>query len=228
MTSTEVLKYLKRHGRKRNIETMKHFGIDTPKAFGVTAPVVRKLAKQIGTDHPLAQKLWRTGFHEARVIAALIADPDKTTISMMEQWVNDFDSWALCDACCGELFDYTSYAVAQAQAWSTRRKEFVKRAGFVLMAELAVHDTSMENSVFVSFFPLIERESTDKRNFVKKAVNWALRQIGKRNVFLHSRAMTMAKTLSRHPDSTAQWIGTDALKELRSDIVRRRLIRKKK
>lgn len=227
MTTTEVLKYLKKNGSRKNIEGMKRFGIAAPKAFGGNAPAIRKCAKEIGTDHILAQKLWDTGYHEARIIAALIADPEKTTKKLMERWVSQCDNWAVCDACCGELFDYTPYAIAKAREWSSRKKEFVKRAGFVLMAELAVHNTELNDAVFISFFPLMIRESHDERNFVKKAVNWALRQIGKRNETLHPKALRIAKKLSESPDPTARWIGRDAIKDLHSASVKRKFKRKR-
>ena len=227
MTVIEVLDYLRKKGSRKNVEGMKRFGIVAPNAFGVNAPAIRKLAKQIGTDHSLAQHLWKTGYHEARIIAALIADPEKTNQRLMEHWVNDFDNWAVCDTCCGELFDSTPFAIAKAKEWCSRRKEFVKRAGFVMVAALAVHDKALTDNVFTSFFPLIQRESNDDRNFVRKAVNWALRQIGKRNSSLHSRALKIAETLSSSPDRTARWIGKDAVRDLTSRSTQRRLQRRK-
>lgn len=227
MTTNDVLSLLKKHGSRSAIGQMKHFGIESPKAFGVNAPTLRKLAKQIGTDHRLALSLWKTGYHEARVLASFIADPEKVTERLMEEWVNDFDSWAVCDACCGELFDYTPFAIDKALEWSKRKKEYVKRAGFVMMAELAVHRKELDDSLFSSFFPVIERESTDGRNFVKKAVNWALRQIGKRNPSLNKQAMKVAMKLSGQNDSTSRWIGTDAIKDLQSEPVRRKFARMK-
>lgn len=197
MTTKEVFLFLKNHGSQSNIEKMRHFGIESPKAFGVNAPALRKHAKEIGTDHTLALSLWKTGYHEARILASLIADPDKTTKTLMEMWVNDFNSWAVCDACCGELFCYTPLAVDKAYEWSTRKKEYVKRAGFVMMAVLAVHRKDLDDSIFRSFFPIIKREATDNRNFVKKAVNWALRQIGKRDKKLHKEAVTVARNLAK-------------------------------
>ncbi|MBI2427189.1 MAG: DNA alkylation repair protein [Ignavibacteriales bacterium] len=227
MTTSSVLQYLKKHGTRSNIEKMKYFGIESPKAFGVNAPTLRTLAKRIGTDHTLALSLWKTGYHEARILAALIADPQKVTERLMERWVNDFNSWAICDACCGELFDYTPFAIGKAYEWSTREKQYVKRAGFVMMAALSVHRKELDDNIFKKFFPVIERESIDRRNFVRKAVNWALRQIGKRNIRLHGEAMKIAVKLSKQKDSTARWIGTDAIKDLQSEPVRRKFARMK-
>ncbi|MEW5798435.1 MAG: DNA alkylation repair protein [Bacteroidota bacterium] len=227
MTTESVLLFLKRKGTKSNIETMKHFGIKSPNAFGVNTPTLRKLAQQIGTDHRLALSLWKAGYHEARVLASLIADPEKVTERLMEQWVRDFDSWAICDACCAELFDNTPFAISKAFEWSKNETEYVKRAGFVMMAALAVHRKELDDGVFKKFFPVIEHESNDGRNFVKKAVNWALRQIGKRNTRLHAEAMKVAVKLSKQEDSTARWIGADAIKDLQSDAVRRKFARMK-
>lgn len=225
MKTQEILTVLKKHGRESNIKKMKHFGIESPKAFGVMAPVLRTLAKQIGTNHQLALSLWKTGYHEARVLASLIADVEHVTEALMEKWAADFNSWAVCDTCCGELFDATPFAVQKAHEWSKRNEEYVKRAGFVLMAEMAVHRTDLPDSVFTSFFPDIVREATDRRNFVRKAVNWALRQIGKRNIRLHAKAMRLATKLSKSNNSTARWIGSDAVKDLHSAPVRRKIAR---
>jgi 3-methyladenine DNA glycosylase AlkD len=225
MTKREVLSILKKNGSDAVIEQMKYFGNKSQKAFGNKAPFLRKLQKQIGTDHALALSLWNTGFHEARIIAALIADPNLVTKDLMELWVNEFDTWGICDACCGELFCYTPYAISKSYEWSTRKKEYVKRAGFVLMTELALHNKNLDDKIFIDFFPVIIRESTDERNFVRKGVNWALRQIGKRNIRLHTKALAVAKTLSTQNDATARWIGNDAIRDLNSDSMQRRILR---
>ncbi len=223
MTVNEILAYLKKHGSSSNVSGMARFGITPAKAFGVHTPTVRKLAKEIGTDHSLALSLWKTKYHEARILATLIADPEKVTEELMEIWVNDFDSWAVCDACCGELFVYTPFAIQKTDEWCHREKEFVKRAGFVMIAELAVHRKDIANEIFLRFFPVIECEATDERNFVRKAVNWALRQIGKRNASLNRKAIALSRKLSKMNNSTARWIGNDAIKDLHSPIVIRRL-----
>ena len=207
----------------RNVEGMARYGIVARKAFGVPTPVIRAMAKDIGRNHELALKLWQTEILEARAIAALIDDPHLVTEGQMERWVKDFDSWAVCDGCCSNLFDKTDFALAKARVWSRRSEEFVKRAGFVLMAALAVHAKDLPDSVFISFLPTIVRESEDERNFVRKAVNWALRQIGKRNIVLHRKAVTTARQIGRLPSSTARWIAADALRELTGTAVLKRL-----
>jgi 3-methyladenine DNA glycosylase AlkD len=203
---------------------MARFGINPDRALGVRIPDLRRLAKQVGTDHSLALGLWKTGIHEARILASMIDDPAAVTERQMESWVGDFDSWDLCDQCCGNLFDRTPFAFDKAVEWAGRDEEFVKRAGFALMAWAAVHDKTADDRVFIEFLPLVEREADDDRNFVKKAVNWALRQIGKRNRRLNRAAVSVARRLAKRNDSpAARWIGTDALRELTSEGVRSRL-----
>jgi 3-methyladenine DNA glycosylase AlkD len=206
---------------------MKHFGIESPKAFGNTAPQLRTLQKQIGKNHKLALSLWKTKFYEARILAALIADPKLVTEEMMESWAAEIDSWAVCDTCCGELFCYTPFALQKVFEWSKRKEEYVKRAGFVLMAAFVIHRKEFKDDIFRSFFPLIVREANDERNFVRKGVNWALRQIGKKNASLHTSALRVAKKLSASKNATARWIGRDAVKDLHSAPVLRRIERAK-
>jgi 3-methyladenine DNA glycosylase AlkD len=183
------------------------------------------MAKRIGHDHGLAKGLWESGVHEAKILAAMVDEPDKVTETQMEKWVDEFDSWDVCDGCCGNLFDRTPFAYEKALEWSAREKEFVKRAGFALMAELAVHDKVAPDERFVRFFGAIERGSTDPRNFVKKAVNWALRQIGKRNPKLNRAALDLAMKISRKESRSAKWVASDAIRELRSEAVQKRLRR---
>jgi 3-methyladenine DNA glycosylase AlkD len=202
---------------------MSRFGIQTNKAFGVCLPQLRALAKKIGTDHDLAQKIWQTAIHEARILASMIDDPTKVTEDQMEKWATDFDSWDIVDGCCGNLFDKTPYAVRKAHQWSARQEEYVKRAGFVLMAELAVHDKKAPDEIFLGFLPLIVREASDERNFVKKAVNWALRQIGKRNQILNKAAVGVANEIRGSDSRSTRWIAADAFRELTSPSVRKRL-----
>ena len=221
----EVLERLRSLGDARNVEGMARYGIRVTKAFGVSAPNLRALAKEIGRDHALAGQLWRTGIHDARCLAALIEDPAKVTIAQMERWVRDFDSWAVCDCACGCLFDKTPYAWDKAIEWTEREEEYVKRAGFVLMATLAVHDKKTPDERFEAFLPLIAQHATDERNFVKKAVNWALRQIGKRSRRLNSLAVQTAERIRRIDSKSARWIASDALRELTNDKVRQRLKR---
>ncbi len=199
------------------------FGISTGKAYGVSVPKLRTLAKEIGWSHQIALSLWDTGIHEARILAGMVDDPQKVTEDQMESWAREFDSWDLVDGSCGNLFDKTPLAVDKAMEWSRRKEEYVKRAGFVLMAELAVHDRKAADKTFLQFLPLIEKEAGDERNFVKKALNWGLRQIGKRNLSLNRAAVKTAGKLKRMDSKTARWIASDALRELTSEPVVKRL-----
>jgi len=207
---------------------MKRFGISGESIYGISIPEVRSLAKKTGPSHELAIELWKSGVHEARILASMIDDPRRVTPGQMEEWVHDFDSWDLCDQCCGNLFDKTELAYAKAKEWSTRKAEFERRAGFALMAELAVHDKKTSDQEFLKFLAIIEKKGgDDNRNFVRKAVNWALRQIGKRNSQLNAAAITAALRMSEKKDLPAtKWIATDALHELRSNSVQKKLKRK--
>lgn len=224
MTSKEtVLRKLKSLGSAKDRAGMVRFGIETKNAFGISVYVLRALAKDMGTNHALALQLWESGIHEAQLLASFIDDPKKVTVHQMEKWAKDFDSWDVCDQCCGFLFDKTAFAETKAVEWSKRKEEFVKRAGFVLMAALSVHDKEAKDEMFLKFFPIIQRESLDERNFVKKAVNWALRQIGKRNPELNKRAIALGKKIGQLDSKTAKWIAADALRELTSKKVQQRL-----
>ncbi len=223
MQYRDILKILKSHHKPENIEGMARFGITSKKAYGVPMPELRKLARQIGKDHDLAQRLWASGVLDARTLAALIDDPEQVTEEQMESWVADFDNWAICDTCCGSLFDRTKFAHRKAVEWSKREEEFVKRAGFALMAWLAVHDKKAEDRRFERFFGAIKREATDERNYVRKAVNWALRQIGKRNAALNRKAIAVARKIRELDSRAARWIAADALRELGSEAVRKKL-----
>lgn len=228
MTKKEIVQKLKTFYNPENIKGMARFGISSENTLGVPMPVLRNLAKkEIGKDHSLALELWETGIHEARILAALIDIPPMVTEGQMEKWVLDFDSWDVCDQCCMNLFNQTSLSYKKAFEWSKRPEEFVKRAGFVLMATLAVHDKKASDEKISEFFQVIEEEATDERNFVKKAVNWALRQIGKRNVNLNKCAIESAERIMNQNSKAARWIARDAIKELNSDktllILKRKL-----
>ena len=225
MPFESVLKELRSKADPRSVEGMARFGINPRKALGVPIPALRRLAKKTGRDHALALRLWATGIHEARILAAMVDDPAEVTESQMEGWVHDFDSWDVCDQVCGALFDRTRYAYPKAIQWCREEEEFVRRAGFVLMAELAVHDKGAPDSSFLRFFPEIERGAEDPRNFVKKAVNWALRQIGKRDERLNREAVGVARKIRGVDAASARWVGTDALRELEGAAVRARLRR---
>lgn len=221
-----VMARLKSLADPRQLEGMARFGIRVDKAFGgIGVPVLRKLSREIGKSHKLAEELWNSGIHEARHLAAMIDEPARVTEAQMERWVKEFDSWDVCDGCCLNLFDKTPFAHRKALEWSKRKDEFVKRAGFSLMAVLAVHDRNSGDKIFERFLPIIKRESIDERNFVKKAVNWALRQIGKRNLRLNSVAIKTAEEIRKLDSRSARWVAADALRELKSEAVQQRLQR---
>ncbi|HVH14820.1 MAG TPA: DNA alkylation repair protein [Candidatus Angelobacter sp.] len=219
----DVLGEIRRRGNPKTLSGISRFGIETSRAFGVSVPQLRDLAKKTGRSHELAQHLWKTGIHEARILASMIDDPAEVTEDQMEKWAKEFDSWDVVDGSCGNLFDKTPFAVRKAHEWSVRPEEYVKRAGFVLMAELAVHDKKAADRTFLEFLPVIVGASLDERNFVKKAVNWALRQIGKRNMALNKAAIRTAKTIEKLDSGSAKWIAADALRELKSPQVRSKL-----
>jgi len=205
------------------VRSLSRFGLPTKHALGISAPKLHALAKRIGRDQALSLRLWETGVHEARVLAALVGEPDRVTKRQMDRWVGDFDSWGVCDACCGVLFVYSSDAMEMAFKWSRDKREYVKRAGFALMASMAVHQKSLADSAFVPMLRAIREQSADERGFVRKAVNWALRQIGKRNFHLNSLAIETATKIHSIKSPAARWIASDALRELHSDGVQRRL-----
>jgi 3-methyladenine DNA glycosylase AlkD len=214
MTCNEILREMKRHANKANVAGMARFGINPKGTLGLPMPLLRALAKRNGTDHVLAQRLWRSGIHEARILAALIDDPRRVTSAQMERWITDFDSWDVCDQVCGNLFDRTPYARRKAAAWARKKPEYERRAGFALMAALAWHDKEATDEVFLGYLPLIERYAFDERNFVRKAVNWALRNIGKRNRALNKAAVACARRVAKQDSRAARWIAKDALREL--------------
>ena len=226
MTRDDLLKKLRAAGDPKNREGMARYGIATGKAFGVPVPKIRALAKEAGKDHELAQELWDSGIHEARILASMVDLPKMVTEAQMEGWVRDFDSWDVCDQCCSNLFDKTPFAYDKAMEWSERGEEFVKRAGFVLMACLAVHDKKMSDAQFLEFLPVIKKQSEDERNFVKKAVNWSLRQIGKRNESLNAAAIQAAEEIQRMESKASKWVASDALRELRSASVRAKAVKR--
>ncbi len=214
MFVTEIIQVLTNKSNPANLEGMRRFGIDSSKALGVPMPEVRKLAKSIKKDHVLALELWETGIREAQILASLIDDPKLVTSLQMDTWVKDFNSWDLCDQVCGNLFDRTPYAMEKALLYSSNNEEFIKRAGFVLMAAFAVHNKKADNELFIGLLPVIEREAWDDRNFVKKAVNWALWQIGKRNPELRLAAIASANRILLQNTRAARWIAANALREL--------------
>lgn len=222
-TTRAILKRLEGASDSEAAAGMARFGINPKNAYGVSIPRLRKMAKELGKNHLLALELWSSGIHEARILASMIDSPEDVSEEQMELWVNGFDSWDVCDQCCSNLFDKTRFAFQKAIEWSALDGEFVKRAGFVLMATLAVHDKNAKDETFLKFFPIIKRESVDNRNFVRKAVNWALRQIGKRNPNLNKYAIKAAKDIQKLDSKSAKWIASDAIRELTSKNVRNRL-----
>ncbi|MGE5296519.1 MAG: DNA alkylation repair protein [Solirubrobacterales bacterium] len=225
-TCNEILDRLRSMGDPKGVEGAARYGINAPNVWGVSAPKLRALAKEIRRNHDLAAELWQTGVHDARILATLVDDPAQVTVKQMERWVLDFNSWAVCDAACCCLFDKTPHAWDKAVEWIDREEEYVKRGGFVLMAALAVHDKKAPNERFEAFLPLIESHATDGRNFVKKAVNWALRQIGKRNRHLNKLAIQAGQRIRQIDSKAARWIAADALRELAGDKVQARLTRR--
>lgn len=211
----------------KNVEGMKRFGIIHEKNLGISVTKLRKFAKKIGKNHELAVKLWDTKIRDARMIAACIEDPATVSEKQIESWLKDIKCWDLCDHCCGHFFDKLAFAYEKAIEWSRRTEEFEKRAAFSLVAWLAVHDKKKDDKWFEDFLKIIKRESTDKRNYVKKAVNWALRQIGKRNWNMNKKALKTAEYLLKTGDNTARWIAKDAIRELKSEKVKNRLNKRK-
>jgi len=218
-TPDEIIDRLWKSANLDNVNGMARFGIATYNTLGVPMPALRAMATEIGRDHMRARTLWESGIHEARILAGLIDDPRQVSPAQMEAWVAAFDSWDVCDQVCSNLFDKTPHAREKAVEWAGRNEEFVKRAGFVLMAELAVHDKKATDERFVQFLPEIVLGAVDDRNFVKKAVNWALRQIGKRNLSMNTRAIETARTIQQIDTPSARWIAADALRELTSEKV---------
>ena len=223
MEVKQVIDRLRSMSDPEAVEGMARFRIQSNNSFGVSVPKLRTLAREVGHDHSLALKLWETGLHDARLLATMVDDPRQVTVDQMDRWVRDFDSWDVVDGSCGNLFDKTPYAIAKAKEWCKREEEFVKRAGFVLMAEIAVHDKRAKDQVFLDFLPLIVGGASDKRNFVKKAVNWSLRQIGKRNLKLNKAALSTALKIQKMESGAAKWVASDALRELKSPQVLKRL-----
>ncbi|SRR5258706_1557909 len=227
MTVDEVLKRLASLGRPEIIEGMSRFGITTPKSFGVSTPVLKQFAREVKREtddrHLLALELWETGNYDARAVAFLIDDPKKVTHKQMDAWAADFDNWATVDGTCCYLFCRTPFAYEKAAEWSDKKPEFIKRAAFSLMAYLAVYDKKADDDKLAAFLPVIEKHSDDDRNFVRKSVNWALRQIGKRNLSLNKLAIEAAERIKLQNTKSARWIASDALRELKSEPVMIRL-----
>jgi 3-methyladenine DNA glycosylase AlkD len=222
----ELIKKLETKARPDQLEGMARFGMSTERRLGVSIPDMRKMSKELGKDHKLAIQLWETGIPEARILASMVDDPDKLSEAQMENWVKGINSWDVCDQVCQNLFEKSPLAWKKIMDWSEREEEFTRRTAYALLACLAWHDKNARDAEFIKLLPVVKRGATDERNFVKKAVNWALRNIGKRNVNLNKAAMKAAKEILRIDSSTARWVASDAMKELSSAPVQRRLRRK--
>jgi 3-methyladenine DNA glycosylase AlkD len=211
---------------KERVKGMARFGISSDNTLGISVPKLKEIAKKAGKDHETALALWNSGIHEARLLAAFTETPAKVTEKQMEEWVSDFDSWDICDQVCNHVFQKTPFAYAKTTEWSEREEEFVKRASFVMMATLAVHDKKQSDAQFLKFLSIIEKKADDERNFVKKAINWALRQIGKRNKILNDAAIAAAKKIQKRDSKSARWVASDALRELSNAKILARLDKK--
>jgi 3-methyladenine DNA glycosylase AlkD len=211
-----ALDWLKAHATRSTLEGMARYAIPSDRAFGVAMKDMKALGKQLGRNHPLALALWKTGWYEARMLTAFVADPAQLTAAQMDRWCQDFDNWAYCDTLCFNLFDRTPHAWKKVTSWSRARGEFQKRTAFALLWSLALHDRTAPDARFLEGLALIEEAADDDRNFVKKAVSMALKAVGKRNAALAKAAMASAARLAQSPEDSARWIGKDALRELRS------------
>jgi 3-methyladenine DNA glycosylase AlkD len=227
-TVRAVMAELRRHASRRNVEGMARFGIRSAQVYGVSKPQLDAMARRIGKNHHLGMQLWETGNHDARLLGMLISECQKVTPAQMERWVKDFDNWDICDGTCCHLFAASKLAWGRSFAWSKRKREFEKRAGFALAAFLAVHDKQEEDARFEEFLKVIERQAWDERNFVRKAVNWALRNIGKRNTRLNRAAIACAERIRQSGTKAGRWIAADALRELKSEAVQSRLKKKER
>lgn len=221
-TAAEAVAWLKARGNPRVRAGLARYGLPTEKAFGLPVATIRQYARALGRDHDLAVALWQTGWTDARMLAAMIGEPDRVTAGEMDAWCRDFDSWGIVDTVCFTLWDRSPLAWKKAKQWVKRKPEFEKRAGFVLMACLAAHDKTAADAGFVEFLWLIDKGADDERNFVKKGVSWALRHIGHRNAKLHAAAIKTATRLAASEDTTRRWVGKDALRDLlRPAVVRK-------
>lgn len=226
MEYDEIIRELEVLSSPQDVEGMARFGINPQKTYAVRIPELRKIAKKAGKNHKLALRLWGAGYRETRILACMIEDPKQVTSDQMDLWAVEFDYWEICDQCCMKLFRLTPFAYQKIFQWSESEEEFKKRAAFALIAVLAVHDKNAPDEKFEQFFPLIIKESTDDRTYVKKAVNWALRHIGKKNTSLNKKAIVVASEIKKMDSKSAKWIASDALRELKSEKVQERLYKR--
>jgi len=228
MNYEEIIQKLHSMGDSKAVKGMARYGINPKNNLGVSIYKLRPLAKEIGHNHDLALQLWDSGIHDARLLAVFVDDPEKVTSDQMDVWAQDFDSWDVCDQACTSLFDITPLAWSKVFEWSEREEEFVKRAAFSLIAGLAVHNKKVNDEEFLQFSPLIKKHSLDERNYVKKAVNWALRNIGKRSVMLNKQMVKLSEQIVKIDSKSAKWIARDALRELQSEKIQKRLLNKER
>ncbi len=225
-TYAQIVREIKAKGDPEAVAGMARYGIAPEGNYGVCTPALMDIARRVGKDHELAARLWSSGIRDARIVAFLVDDSEAVTEGQMDSWVKDFNSWDICDGCCLHLFADAKPAVEKAVQWTKSEEEFVKRAGYTMIAVIAVHDKKSGDDLFRSFLPLVIKGSTDERNYVKKAVNWALRQIGKRNLRLNREAVSVAKQIQKLDSKAARWVAGDALRELTSEKVQERLRKK--
>ncbi len=219
----DLLSALKILTKPENLEGMRHFGMVGENRLGIPIPELRRLAKEHGKDHEMALKLWISNIPEARILASMIEDPEEVSADQVEEWVSGFNSWDVCDQVCMNLLEKVPCAIASIPYWAEQEQEYVRRAAFSLIACLAWHDKKASDASFIAYFPLIKQAADDERNFVKKAVNWALRGIGKRNPSLNLAAIQLAEELQKTDSKSAHWIAADALRELHSDAVQKKI-----
>ncbi|MBU0687286.1 MAG: DNA alkylation repair protein [Candidatus Margulisbacteria bacterium] len=223
MQFKSIIKKLESLTNQECIDGMARYGIVSKKVYGVSLPELRAMAAKIGIDQKLAEKLWKFGAYETKILAPLIVDPKKVDDKLLEKWVKDFDNWAVCDNACMHLFRKTDLAHKKVREWTKRKEEFAKRAGFALMSTLVVHDKSASDALFIKYLSIIKKEATDGRHYVKKSVNWALRTIGKKNKNLNKKAIVTAREIKKLDSKSAKWIAADALRELTSEKIKKRL-----
>lgn len=218
-----VLSELERLGSKRVREDMgKRYGIHTDKAWGVRMADMQKVAKAIGTDHSLAQRLWKTGWYEARMVATMVADPKQVTPKEMDTWCKDFDNWAICDTACFKLWDQVPQAWDKVPVWAKSEKEFIKRAAFALLACLSLHRNDTDPKALKKFLPLVKKASSDERNFVKKGVSWALRGMANTGSEMHATVVDLAEELAASTNATERWVGKDVLRDIKRPMIAKR------
>lgn len=222
--ASAILEHLRSLANPASVAGMARYGIRPEKILGISIPTLRALARQHRRTHALALALWESGYHEARILASMVADPKQLTWEQAEAWAADFDAWDVCDQVCNNLFAKTPHALRMAHEWTSRSEEYVKRAGFTMMATIAVHQKALPDSAFPELLAIVQREAGDDRNFVKKAVSWALRQIGKRNRALNAAAIRTAEAIRESGDRKARWVASDAMRELTSEAVQARLL----